>query len=54
MHACTYTLSCRVVEKGIEEMVLDGQRTGSLPVQRTGSLPVIHPFFARDEGVDGP
>ncbi len=45
MDACTCILSCRVVEKGMEEMELDGQRSGSLPV--------MHPFFARDEGVDG-
>ena len=45
MDACTCIVSCRVVEKDKEEMELDGQTTGSLPA--------MHPFFARDEGVDG-
>ncbi len=40
-----YIPCCRVVEKGMEEMELDGQTTASLPA--------MHPFFARDEGVDG-
>jgi hypothetical protein len=45
MDACTCMVRCRVVEKGMEEMELDGQTNASLPA--------MHPFFARDEGVDG-